>query len=245
MLSLKECSVFNLLLCLGHQTALRLFSPDSEKGAKITAVVAFYNLEDTKKELKRLSPLLQHIETTCCWEKRWTWIPPDGLNSGWPEKRDKRCVCSFIIVELVEKIKSTSDGFPLKTEGWTKTSFKDNTLSSKRYKNMFAAVQGVSWSKGKIKCHIFLLPVRMLRPGKKKEKKVWPKKIKNLISLSLWKNRRSLLFWEQISHKNTLKTKQNWQRWIYRPALFCLRPPLFAPLPWKQQGYLSLRPFLQ
>lgn len=63
------------------------------------------------------------------------------------------------------------------------------------------------------------------------------------ISLSLWKNRRSHLFWDHISLKNTLKTKQNWQCWIYCPVLFCLWPPLFVPLPWKRQGYLSLQAF--
>lgn len=66
---------------------------------------------------------------------------------------------------------------------------------------------------------------------------------KDLISLSLWKNGRGLLFWNDISLKNSLKTKQNWQYWIYCLRLFCLRRPLFAPLPWKLQGYLSLQPF--
>lgn len=63
------------------------------------------------------------------------------------------------------------------------------------------------------------------------------------ISLSLWKNGCGLLFWNHISLKNTLKTKQNWQCWIYCLQLFCLRRPLFVPLPWKRQGYLSLQPF--
>lgn len=63
------------------------------------------------------------------------------------------------------------------------------------------------------------------------------------ISLSQWKNRRGLLFWDDISLKNTLKTKQNWQCWIYCLLLFCLRLPLFVSLPWKRQGYLSLQPF--
>lgn len=74
-------------------------------------------------------------------------------------------------------------------------------------------------------------------PVQKKQKK------NDLISLSLWKNGRGLLFWNNISLKNTLKTKQNWQYWIYCLQLFCLRRPLFAPLPWKLQGYLSLQPF--
>lgn len=76
-----------------------------------------------------------------------------------------------------------------------------------------------------------------LWPVQKKQKKT------DLISLSLWKNRRGLLFWNHISLKNTLKTKQNWQCWIYRLLLFCLQWPLFVPLPWKRQGYLSLQPF--
>ena len=63
------------------------------------------------------------------------------------------------------------------------------------------------------------------------------------ISLSPWKNGRGLLFWNHISLKNTLKTKQNWQCRIYCLQLFCLQRPLFAPLPWKRQGYLSLQPF--
>lgn len=63
------------------------------------------------------------------------------------------------------------------------------------------------------------------------------------ISLSQWKNGCGLLFWNHISLKNTLKTKQNWQCWIYCLQLFCLRQPLFVPLPWKRQGYLSLQPF--
>lgn len=49
--------------------------------------------------------------------------------------------------------------------------------------------------------------------------------------------------WNHISLKNTLKAKQNWQCWIYCLQLFCLRWLLFAPLPWKRQGYLSLQPF--
>lgn len=77
--------------------------------------------------------------------------------------------------------------------------------------------------------------------------KLWPVKKKaektDPISLSLWKNRRRLLFWNHISLKNTLKTKHNWQCWIYCLLLFCLRLPLFVPLPWKRQGYLSLQPF--
>lgn len=71
----------------------------------------------------------------------------------------------------------------------------------------------------------------------KKQKKT------DLISLSLWKNGHGLLFWNHISLKNTLKTKQNWQSWIYCLVLFCLQWPLFVPLPWKRQGYLSLQPF--
>lgn len=63
------------------------------------------------------------------------------------------------------------------------------------------------------------------------------------ISLSLWKIRRGLLFSNHISLKNTLKTKQNWQCRIYCLLLFCLQWPLFAPLPWKREGYLSLQPF--
>ena len=63
------------------------------------------------------------------------------------------------------------------------------------------------------------------------------------ISPSPWKNGRGSLFWNYISLKNILKTKQNWQRWIYCLLLFCLRWPLFLPLPWKRRGYLSLQPF--
>lgn len=65
----------------------------------------------------------------------------------------------------------------------------------------------------------------------------------DLISLSPWKKGRGLLFWNHISLKNTLKTKQNWQWWIYCLLLFCLQHSLFVPLPWKRQGYLSLQPF--
>ena len=65
----------------------------------------------------------------------------------------------------------------------------------------------------------------------------------DLISPSLWKNGRGLLFWNHISLKNTLKTKQNWQCWIYCLQLFCLWRLLFVSLPWKLQGYLSLQPF--
>lgn len=53
----------------------------------------------------------------------------------------------------------------------------------------------------------------------------------DLISLSLWKNGRGLLFWNHISLKNTQKTKQNWQCRINCLLLFCLLRPLFAPLP--------------
>lgn len=114
---------------------------------------------------------------------------------------------------------------------------------------MYTAVQGVSWSKGEIQCQIFLLLIRILWPGKKCTR--WNRglfKKKNaektdLISLSLWKNGRGLLFWNHISLKNTLKTKQNWQSRIYCLVLFCLRRPLFVPLPWQRQGYLSLRAF--
>lgn len=54
-------------------------------------------------------------------------------------------------------------------------------------------------------------------PVQKKQKK------NDLISVSLWKNGRSFLFWNHISLKNTLKTKQNWQYWIYCLQLFCLQ----------------------
>lgn len=76
-----------------------------------------------------------------------------------------------------------------------------------------------------------------LWPAQKKAEKTDP------ISLCLWKYGRGHLFWNHISLKNTLKTKQNWQCWIYCPLLFCLRPPLFVTLPWKRQGYLSLQTF--
>lgn len=69
------------------------------------------------------------------------------------------------------------------------------------------------------------------------------RKKKDLISLSLWKNGCGLLFWNHISLKNTLKTKQNWQSRIYCLVLFCLWPPVFVPLPWQHQGYLSLQAF--
>lgn len=71
----------------------------------------------------------------------------------------------------------------------------------------------------------------------KKAKKTDP------ISSSSWKSWCGLLFWNYISHKNTLRTKQNWQCWIYYLLLFCLLLPLFVPLPWKRRGYLSLQPF--
>lgn len=68
-------------------------------------------------------------------------------------------------------------------------------------------------------------------------------KINDLISLSLWKNGCGLLFWKDISLKNTLKTKQNWQCWIYCLQPFCLGLVLFVSLPWKRPAYLSLQPF--
>lgn len=113
---------------------------------------------------------------------------------------------------------------------------------------MYTAVQGVSWSEGKRWCHIFLLPIRMAWRGKSCmlwNCRLFRKKAQNndLISLSLWKNGCGLLFWKDISLKNTLKTKQNWQCWIYCLQPFCLGLELFVSLPWKRRGYLSLQPF--
>lgn len=77
---------------------------------------------------------------------------------------------------------------------------------------MYTAVQGVSWLKGKIQCQIFLLLIRMPWPWKKNvqdetvacsEKK--GRKKTDLISLSLWKNGRGLLFWNHISLKTLWK----------------------------------------
>lgn len=113
---------------------------------------------------------------------------------------------------------------------------------------MYTAAQGVSWSRGKMVSDI---------PISNQDSAVWKvmyttelwllktKKAErnDLISLSLWKNGCGHLFWNHISLKNTLKTKQNWQCWIYCPLLFCLGRLLFVPLPWKLWAYLSLRPF--
>lgn len=66
-----------------------------------------------------------YIRKNCRW--LWTRFSSDDLNCSWPEKRDKRCVFihhCWACGKKKKKKKSTSDGFPLKTEGWTKTSLK-------------------------------------------------------------------------------------------------------------------------
>lgn len=113
---------------------------------------------------------------------------------------------------------------------------------------MYTAVQGASWSGGKMVSDIPITNqdgtawkvMYTTEPRRRQTKKA---QRNDLISLSLWKNGCGLLFWNHISLKNTPKTKQNWQCWIYCPLLFCLRRPLFVPLPWKRRAYLSLRPF--
>lgn len=102
----------------------------------------------------------------------------------------------------------------------------------------------VSWSKGKVRVRYsyYQSGWRGLENNIQDETVACSEKT-DPISLSVWKNGRGLLFWNHISLENTLKTKQNWQCWIYCLLLFCLHQPLFAPLPWKRQGYLSLQPF--
>lgn len=87
---------------------------------------------------------------------------------------------------------------------------------------------------------MYPLQINIGLPGKSKLlKRADPKKDLKSSKTSdfpcAWKNYCNLLFWNWISLKNTLKTKQNWQSSDWLRFIFCSQQSVFAPLPWKRR----------
>lgn len=99
-----------------------------------------------------------------------------------------------------------------------------------------------SWHNGKTHSCANMYPLQISKGLAGKGtllKRIGPKKdLKNSKTSDFppaWKNDCSLLFWNWISLKNTLKTKQNWQSSDWLRFVFCSQQSVFAPLPWKRR----------